>query len=79
MELKVLYFGMIAEATNCKEEIISLPSGNNVDHLENLLKNKYNDLKDLSFKIVVDQKISSGNPLLTSQNEIALLPPFAGG
>ena len=79
MKLKVLYFGMIAEATNCNEEIISLPSGNNIAHLENLLKNKYKDLQDLSFKIVIDQKILSGNPLLTPQNEIALLPPFAGG
>lgn len=79
MELRILYFGMIAEATNRTEEIISLPSGKNVNYLENLLRNKYKNLQSLSFKIAVDQKFSSDDTLLSTQNEIALLPPFSGG
>ncbi|AXT55893.1 MoaD/ThiS family protein [Aquimarina sp. MMG015] len=79
MELKILYFGMIAEATNCKEEIISLEKGSKVDQLENLLKNKYQKLQGLSFKIAIDKEIKSNNTLLSSTSEIALLPPFSGG
>ncbi|WP_108802489.1 MoaD/ThiS family protein [Aquimarina sp. Aq107] len=79
MELKVLYFGMIAEATNCKEEIISLEHGSKVDQLENLLKNKYQKLQSLSFKIAIDKEIKSNNTLLNPTSEIALLPPFSGG
>ena len=78
MELKVLYFGMIAEATNCKEEIISLEQGSKVDQLENLLKNKYQKLQSLSFKIAIDKEIKSNNTLLNPTSEIALLPPFSG-
>ncbi|WP_299260834.1 MoaD/ThiS family protein [uncultured Aquimarina sp.] len=79
MEVKVLYFGMIAEATDRKEELISLESGSNVGQLENLLKDKYENLQHLSFKVAIDKEISSSNTLLTSNNEIALLPPFSGG
>ncbi|SEM22622.1 ThiS family protein [Aquimarina amphilecti] len=79
MELKVLYFGMIAEITNCQEEMIFLEQGSNVDQLENLLKDKYRKLQDLSFKIAIDKEIKSNIVLLNTKNEIALLPPFSGG
>ncbi|WP_298312745.1 MoaD/ThiS family protein [uncultured Aquimarina sp.] len=79
MELKVLYFGMIAEATGCKEEIILLRSGTTIDQLENLLKDKYESLQHLSFKVAVDKEITANDTLLNPNNEIALLPPFSGG
>ncbi|WP_378176341.1 MoaD/ThiS family protein [Aquimarina sp. SS2-1] len=79
MELKILYFGMIAEATRCKEEIISLQPGSNVDQLENFIKDKYKALENLSFKIAVDKEISKPDTILNPTNEIALLPPFSGG
>ncbi|AXT53584.1 MoaD/ThiS family protein [Aquimarina sp. BL5] len=79
MELKVLYFGMIAEATGCKEEIILLRSGTTIDQLENLLKDKYENLQHLSFKVAVDKEITANDTLLNPNNEIALLPPFSGG
>ncbi|WP_298547829.1 MoaD/ThiS family protein [uncultured Aquimarina sp.] len=79
MELKVLYFGMIAEVTGCNEEIILLESNSNVDQLENLLKDKYQNLQHLSFKVAIDKEISANDTLLNPNNEIALLPPFSGG
>ncbi|WP_299222165.1 MoaD/ThiS family protein [uncultured Aquimarina sp.] len=79
MELKVLYFGMIAEATGRKEEVILLQSGSTIDQLENLLKDKYENLQHLSFKVAIDKEISANDTLLNPHNEIALLPPFSGG
>jgi len=79
MNLKVLYFGMIAEVTNCTEEFIPLQTGSNVDMLKDTLKNKYQHLEHLSFNIAVNKEISPGNTLLIEQHEIALLPPFSGG
>ncbi len=79
MELKILYFGMIADATGCKEEVISLQPGCNTNQLEKILKTKYQTLQNLSFKIVVDQEIASSQSILKATNEIALLPPFSGG
>jgi len=79
MEVKVLYFGMIAEATDREEEIISLQTACTIYKLEQLLKQKYKNLQQLSFKIAVDKEILSGTTVLKSTNEIALLPPFSGG
>ncbi|MBW1297674.1 MoaD/ThiS family protein [Aquimarina litoralis] len=79
MKLKVLYFGMIAEAVNCKEEEISLQPGSTVEQLSNLLISKYEKLNDLSFNIAVNKEILNQNIPINSNSEIALLPPFAGG
>ncbi len=70
---------MIAEATNCNEEEISLQSGSTVEQLIHKLNNKYDKLKDLSFNIAINKEISDHSTLLNSSSEIALLPPFAGG
>ena len=79
MKLTILYFGMIEEITNRREEIISLPSGSTIEQLEKFIKDKYEKLQHLSFKISIDKEISSEKVLLNSSNEIALLPPFSGG
>ncbi|MHA7059819.1 MoaD/ThiS family protein [Aquimarina sp. M1] len=79
MKLKVLYFGMIAETTNCKEETITLAPGSNVDQLETLLKNRYKNLQNLSFKVAINQEILANETILSPNCEIALLPPFSGG
>lgn len=79
MEIKVLYFGMIAEATDREEEVISLRAVCTIHQLEELLKQKYKNLQQLSFKVAVDKEIVSGATVLNPENEIALLPPFSGG
>ncbi|MBQ4821054.1 MoaD/ThiS family protein [Aquimarina sp. MMG016] len=79
MELKILYFGMIAEITNCSEEVISVFKDCNTTQLEALLEEKYRRLKDISFKIAINQIIADTNIKLKQDNEIALLPPFSGG
>ncbi|KAA1248171.1 MoaD/ThiS family protein [Aquimarina sp. RZ0] len=79
MKLKILYFGMISEITDCNEELIAVPDQCKVAQLEIFLKDTYINLQGLSFNIVVDKQISTSDMLLTSANEIALLPPFSGG
>lgn len=79
MELKTLYFGLISEITNCTEEMFSVPANCDTIQLEALLKEKYNNLHNVSFKIAVDQNIVTTDFQLTPSNEIAVLPPFAGG
>ncbi len=79
MELKIIYFGMIAEAISRTEEIILVPEYCDLNKLYELLKNRYKQLHKLSFTIAVDKEIPSDNKILIPKNEIALLPPFSGG
>ncbi|MGB0882067.1 MAG: MoaD/ThiS family protein [Vicingaceae bacterium] len=75
--LRLKYFGMIAEAIDKTEEEFNLIE--NTATLTAELELKYPKLKDLNYKFAVNQSLVSGNVELNANDEIALLPPFAGG
>ena len=77
--IHVKYFGMIAEATNCSEEKIALESQKLVDLLQKLTI-KYK-LDELPLNVAVNKNIVDKNSdyTITENDEIAILPPFAGG
>ena len=75
--LKLKYFGMIAEAIEKSEEEIS--SAKDIVALTAELELKYPKLKDLNYKFAVNQSLVADNVPLYDNDEIALLPPFAGG
>jgi len=75
--LKIKYFGMIAETINKSEEDIKFLG--NLDLLTLELEGEYPKLKDLNYKFAVNQTLVATNITLKENDEIALLPPFAGG
>lgn len=80
MKLVVKYFGMIAEAIGKHEETLDVSVQQfSVLNLTELLLKKYSNLKLMSFKIAVNQTIVAENEMINESDEIALLPPFAGG
>jgi sulfur-carrier protein len=79
MKLNIKYFGMIAEWMNCSEQVIELESGFTVADVRAYLEKKNQKLSGISYQVAVDNKISALDVALTEENEIALLPPFAGG
>jgi len=77
MQLKIKYFGLLAEVTNCQEEYVN-SSLSSVKDLLDLLYIKYPELKNKDFQVAQNNTIVTlGNKL--ENTEIALLPPFAGG
>lgn len=77
MLITIKYFGQIAEVTGLEEESLEF-SGSLISELLELLYSKYESLKNKEFQIAQNQEITSLETKLTGQ-EIALLPPFAGG
>ena len=77
MNLKIKYFGLLAEITHCQEESIEF-SGSTILELRENLYQKYPDLKNKNFQVAQDQVLVENQSLVT-EKEIALLPPFAGG
>lgn len=75
--LKLKYFGMIAEAIDKTEEEFEVVE--NLDELSLKLVAKYPKIKDLNYKFAVNQTMAATNIQLKENDEIALLPPFAGG
>ena len=77
MYIKVKYFGQIAEVTKLEEEAIEF-SGGLISELLDALYSKYPALKNKDFQVAQNQELITFETKI-SGNEIALLPPFAGG
>ncbi len=76
---KVKYFGMIAEVADCPEENFSNAEAVMVNDLIALITEKYPRMADLSFKVALNNRLAQAEDRLRERDEIALLPPFAGG
>lgn len=76
-EIRVKYFGEIAEKTGLTEEFIVLETLDTASILT-FLNTRY-DIDITFLKIAVNQELITKNSLLTSQDDIAILSPFAGG
>ncbi|AUS04053.1 MoaD/ThiS family protein [Pseudotamlana carrageenivorans] len=77
MLLTIKYFGLIAEVTQKSEETLEF-SGKHISELLTLLYAKYEALKTKDFQVAQNQELVATDALVSGQ-EIALLPPFAGG
>lgn len=74
--MDVLLFGSIAEKAGTDRLSISAPD---TQALKQALEEHIEGLSLLSYALAVDRKIMNGNVELSGSEEIALLPPFAGG
>lgn len=78
MGVTIKYFGAIAEVTGMTHETVELTNvGNSVEELRAYCLNKYS-IGDLSFQLAVNQNLNSSEALKDG-DEVAFLPPFAGG
>ena len=74
--MRVLLFGMIAEKAGAVEAHAAATS---TDELKRALEQRIDGLAAMSYALAVDSRIVNGDMPLTGNEEIALLPPFAGG
>jgi len=77
--VNIKYFGVIAEKTNLESEKTSFDY-NQLSKIVESIKNKY-DLHQLSFQISLNLNLvnSEDSIIVSDGDEIAFLPPFAGG
>jgi sulfur-carrier protein len=77
MEIKVLFFGVLAEVTGTSfrsySEITSLSD------LKLRIRDDFPEVDHYSFRISVNNELTDSEPLLKNGDEVAYLPPFAGG
>jgi len=78
MKVTIKYFGMIAETAGKSEEILDLEAGVLVQDLKDLQVQKYKIADPEAVQIAVNQDLNS-NLELKEGDEVAFLPPFAGG
>jgi molybdopterin converting factor small subunit len=79
MTVRVLYFGMLAEALGIQEESIDLAEIQTELPLANYFRQRHPSLKRFQFSVAVNQELCTQLPTEVPVHEIAILPPFAGG
>lgn len=79
MKIKVKYFGILAEKTQCENQQIKVDVAMRLDEFHHVLLQHHPVLRSSDYILSYNQKISEGTEVLEEGDEIALLPPFAGG
>lgn len=80
MTITAKYFGIIADFTQKKEETFSLNEEiNTMQSLQSQLEKLYPQIGNTKYALALNQKLVYENETLHNGDEIALLPPFAGG
>jgi molybdopterin converting factor small subunit len=74
--MEVLLFGLIAEHAGTNRLALEADT---LSALRATLNERIPQLAQLSYAIAVDRTIVHGDMPLTGSEEIAVLPPFAGG
>jgi len=75
--MKILLFGELTDII--KSSSVEIKSPKNVDELKNSVHQKFPSLQNFKYQIAVNSSLVTENILLNETDEIALLPPFAGG
>jgi len=78
MAVTIKYFGAIEEVTGIAEESVSLDSSDSLEAIKQQLLSNSPGLEQLSFQIAVNQSLAD-SATLKNGDEVAFLPPFAGG
>ncbi len=81
MQVVVKLFGSIREATGAKELVVELPPGAGVADLRALLARDHPAFDEMGerLRVSVNLEFVKGSPALADGDEVAFLPPVAGG
>lgn len=79
MKLNLLFFGVLTESTGLKSLCLEGFTKNSLEDLNQQIREDFPKIKSTNYKIAVNQKMASLSQLLQDGDEVAFLPPFAGG
>jgi len=77
MEINVLFFGVLAELTKTRfKQYHDITSFND---LRFRIQDEFPEIVHYSYRIALNNELITNDPVLKSGDEIAFMPPFAGG
>jgi len=75
--MNLIYFGSVMDITGITAETIEAPP--TLNELNAMLIQRFPKLSVVSYRLSVNRQLITDNRQLFDGDEIALLPPFAGG
>ena len=81
MRVRLLYFAVLRDITGKSEEIIELPEGARAHEIWNRLRDRHDQLAGYEKPplTAVNESYVSADELLRDGDEVAFIPPVAGG
>jgi molybdopterin synthase sulfur carrier subunit len=77
MKVKVLFFGVLSEVSGTGiREYIDVKS---MEELKKRIDDDFPEIINYQFKVSLNNALINNDATLTDGDEVALLPPFAGG
>jgi len=77
MQINVLFFGILSEVSG--KNNIHFNDIENLKALKSHLWKNFPEMKEMDFRVAVNKEIIDDRKEFKDGDEIALLPPFAGG
>jgi molybdopterin synthase sulfur carrier subunit len=77
MEIKVLFFGVLAEVT--KTGFMHYRNIHSFGDLKLRIEDDFPEIVHYNYRISLNNEMINDEPAIKNGDEIALLPPFAGG
>jgi molybdopterin synthase sulfur carrier subunit len=77
MKVTVLFFGVLTEVTGSSLKVYE--DVKTLEHLKMRISDDHPETVHYSFRISVNNEITDGDLPLKDGDEVAFLPPFAGG
>lgn len=79
-KVKLLFFGITHDITNCNELEWEVNSGMTVAGLRAELEKKYPKFRELkSYAVAVNETYAEDNCVLENADDVAIIPPVSGG
>jgi molybdopterin converting factor small subunit len=77
MQVKVLFFGVLVEVTGSNLKLYN--DAKSIGALKLMIQDEFPEIVHYNFRISLNNEIVSSDRDLNDGDEVALLPPFAGG
>lgn len=77
MPLKLLFFGVLTDATNTNE--LSVDTVADTNALKQAVAAQFPGVAEYHYNLAVNQEIMHDNVPLNDGDEIAFMPPYSGG
>ena len=77
MEITVLFFGELAKVARANK--MAVQNMSDTQSLTEWILEKYPALKNRTYRVAVNKEVISEKRNLNNGDEVALLPPYAGG
>lgn len=80
MKITIKFFGLLADISQTTEEQFTFTNNDkSIACLKDEIETKYASLKDINYRIAINQTLSGIEATINPNDIIAFLPPFAGG